>query len=166
MNEEFTLRKCIELAVATEEAGAKFYARLANRFHKDEKVAEIFARLAKDEEIHRRQFGDLLNSVAPEEDISASPEEYEYLKAMFISEFFSKDRGPFKGVDSIENKDDALGYAFQLEKMILGFYQAVRDTLGESDVLSGVIDAEKGHITGLMKVMISGGKFRSLQDSW
>ncbi|MBD3232783.1 MAG: hypothetical protein GF315_03560 [candidate division Zixibacteria bacterium] len=166
MLEEVTLKKSIEFAIATEENGAKFYARLANKFSDKEDVSELFARLAKDEEVHKRQFSALLEKAPEEKDISGAPEKTQYLKAMSVSEFFSTDRGPFADADSIETFNDALGKAFELEKATLSFYQAVSDVLGENDILNQIMDAEKEHITAIMKVMISGGKFRSLQDKW
>ena len=69
-------------------------------------------------------------------------------------------------IDKIGNRDDALEKAFGFEKATLGFYHAVQDVLGEKPTLTQVIEAEKSHIIRLMKVMITGEKFRSLQDKW
>ena len=55
---------------------------------------------------------------------------------------------------------------FGFEKATLGFYNAVKDTLGENATLQQIIDAEKRHVTRIMKVMIAEAKFRSLEDEW
>ena len=85
---------------------------------------------------------------------------------MSVSDYFDTEEGPFKDVDKITDRDDALGHAFELEKATLGFYNAVKSVLGENDTLNSVIQAEQNHITVLMKVMVTEGKFRSLQDKW
>lgn len=164
--EEITLKSCIEFAVATEETGAKFYKILAGKFADNKEIADLFKLLANDEMVHRKQFADLLEQVPQEANVSGAPEKSEYVRAMSISEFFSHRHGPFKDVDAIDNRDEALEKAFGFEKATLGFYQAVQDVLGNNPTLSEVIEAEKSHITKLMKAMITGEKFRSLQDKW
>jgi len=167
MIQEITLKKCVELAVTTEEVGAKFYEKLAKKFSDNREVSDLFTALAKDEQIHRAQFSKLLKDLPDEEGVSVTPERAQYLKAMSISEFFSPGRGPFKDVDIIEDRDDALETAFGLEKATLAFYQAVRDVhTGELEALKKVIDAEKGHIVKIMAVMITGARFRGMQDNW
>jgi rubrerythrin len=166
MIEDITLKNCLEFAVKTEEIGSEFYARLAKRFGDNKALADTFSRLSKDEQVHKRQFSELLKTVPDEAGSTAAPEKREYVKAMSISEFFSPKRGPFANVDKIRDRDDALEQAFGLEKATLGFYKAVQDLLGDSDTLSKVIEAEKSHVVALMKVMFTGAKFRSLQDQW
>ena len=163
---EVTLRNCIEFAVSTEEVGQRFYAHLATRFSDNAEVSRIFSQLSKDEELHKRQFTQLLTGIPQDEGVSWAPEKSEYLKAMSISEFFSRSHGPFKDVDKIEHYEDALEKAFGLEKATLGFYQSLRDVLGENATLDKIIETEKSHVITLMKVMISGARFRSLQDTW
>lgn len=163
---EITLKNYIELAVATEENGAKFYQKLAKKFANNEDVSDLFTRLAKDEAIHKAKFLELLNDL-PEEGISLAPERAQYVKAMSTSKFFSRKRGPFKDIDKIINRDDALETAFSFEKATLGFYQAVRDFfVGDSKVLIKVIEAEKEHVVKIMGVMMTGAKFRGLENDW
>lgn len=164
--EEMTLRKCIDFAVATEENGARFYKRMAGKFTKNPEISDLFKVLGKDETVHRRKFARLLDKVPQESGASNAPEQNEYLRAMSISEFFSHHQGPLKDADKIKSMDDALEKAFELEKATLGFYQAVQDVLGRNRTLTNIIKEEKSHITRLMKAMITGEKFRSLQDKW
>ena len=167
MIEDITLKGCMEFAVATEEVGIKFYTRLAARFSNNEEVSQIFTKLAEDEEVHRRQFRELLQKAPADEGISSSPEKREYLRAMSISEFFSHHRGPFQDFEKIQSRDDALQKAFEFEKATLGFYKAVEDVLGANELLAQVIDVERSHVAVLMKaLLVEGSKFRSLQDRW
>jgi rubrerythrin len=166
MLEDINLRTCLEFAVKTEETGAQFYGRLSKRFSATAEVADTFAQLGRDEVVHQNQFSKLLSSLPQEAGVTWAPEKSEYVKAMSISEFFSRTRGPFARVDEIESRDDALEAAFGLEKATLGFYEAVQDQLGDNEELAEIIEAEKGHVVALMKVMMTGARFRSLQDKW
>ena len=166
MLEDISLKSCIEFAVATEDIGAKFYGRLAKKFAGSQEIANLFELLGKDEQVHKQQFSELLKHVPEEEGEASAPEKSQYVRAMSIGEFFSRYQGPFVNIDKIENRDDALEKAFGFEKATLGFYHAVQDVLCKNPTLSEVIETEKSHITRLMKVLITGEKFRSLQDKW
>jgi rubrerythrin len=163
---DITLKGCIEFAVATEDVGAKFYRQLAKQFAGNRELSELFDLLGKDEEEHKRQFSELLRQLPKESAAPGPTGKGEYIRAMSVSEFFSRDRGPFANIDKIGNRDDALDKVFGFEKATLGFYQAVKDMLGSNAILNQVIEAEKSHITRIMKVIITGEKFRSLQDQW
>lgn len=164
--EQMTLKKCVEFAVATEENGARYYSRMARKFASNAEISGMFKSLAKDEVAHRKKFSKLLAKIPQESGVSNAPEQNEYLRAMSISEFFSSHQGVLKDMDKIKSSEDALEKAFNLEKATLGFYQAVQDVLGRNRTLTSIIKEEKDHVTRLMKVMISGEKFRSLQDKW
>ena len=166
MLEDISLKGCIEFAIVTEENGAKFYGRLAKKFSENQEIANLFELLSKDEQVHKQQFSELLKQVPQEVGETSAPEKSQYVRAMSIGEFFSRYQGPFVDIDKIENRDDALEKVFGFEKTTLGFYQAVQDVLGENPTLSEVIETEKSHITRLMKVLITGEKFRSFQDKW
>jgi rubrerythrin len=164
--EDISLKSCIEFAVVTEEIGAGFYGRLSARFADNQEIANLFELLGNDEQVHKEQFSELLENLPEEEGVSPAPKQGEYLRAMSVSEFFTPGQGPFTDIDKIESRDDALEGAFRFEKATLGFYQAVQDVLGENATLTQVIETEKDHISRLMKVIVTGEKFRSLQDKW
>jgi rubrerythrin len=167
MLEDLTLKGCIEFAIATEEYGAEQYARMAEKFGADAEIAKIFTRLSKDELVHKQQFSELLAQAPEDAAKNPSPERMDYLKAMSYSAFFSRYQGPFKNMDALEDRFDALRMALEFEKATLGFYRAVEDVEGSAEVLTRIIDAEKGHVVVLMKaLLVDGAKFRSLQDSW
>jgi rubrerythrin len=167
MLEDITLKGCMEFAVATEELGAKVYSRLATKFGGNKDIAQIFARLAGDEQIHKQQFSELLKKAPADDRVSGSPEKHEYVKAMSISEFFSHHHGPFQDIENIKDRNDALQKALDFEKATLGFYKAVEDVLGTNELLAQVIEVEKNHVVVLMKtLLVEGSEFRSLQDNW
>ena len=167
MLEDLTLRGCIEFAVKTEEFGAENYSRLALKFGEIPDVARLFTRLSEDEQVHKQQFSELLNQIPENAGKDRSPETDDYLKAMSHSIFFSRFHGPFKDVDVIRDRDDAIQKALEFEKATLGFYKAVEEVQGESNQLSSIIAAERSHIVALMKaLLVEGSKFRGLQDTW
>lgn len=167
MIEDLTLKGCMEFAVATEELGAKVYAQLATKFGDNKEIAELFSHLAADEKVHKQQFLALLNKAPSGEGAGETSEKREYLKAMSASEFFAHHRGPFKDVEKIQDRNDALQKALDFEKATLGFYRAVEDFHGKKDLLTQVIETEKAHVVVLMKaLLVEGSEFRSLQDRW
>ncbi len=167
MLEDLTLRGCIEFAITTEEFGAENYSRLAQKFGDIPDVARLFTRLSEDERIHKQQFSELLSKTPGDTADTKSPEMNDYLKGMSHSLFFSPYRGPFKNIDAIKDRDDALQTALEFEKATLGFYKAVEDIQGSSEVLAKIIEAEKSHVIVIMKaLLVEGSKFRSLQDHW
>ena len=167
MIEDVTLKRCMEFAVATEELGAKIYTRLAANFRENKEIATLFSRLAEDEPIHKIQFSELLKKAPADEGISSTPEKRDYVKAMSLSEFFSHDRGPFKDIEKIQDRNDALQRALDLEKATRCFYKAVEDVLGGHALLAEVIETERSHVAVLMKaLLVEGSEFRGLQDRW
>ena len=167
MLKELTLKGCIEFAITTEEWGVGIYKKLAEKFSQDPEIAKIFSRLSDDEMVHKQQFSELLAEASTGDANDYSPEKTDYLKAMSFSMFFSPYQGPFKDMDAIKDRDDALHKAPEFEKATIGFYKAVEEIEGSSPLLTGIISAEKSHITVLMKaLLVEGSKFRSLQDSW
>ena len=167
MIEDVTLKGCLEFAIATEERGAKIYAGLASTFSANQEIAQLFSRLAEDEQVHRQQFSQFLKNAPSEEKIISSPGERDYLKAMSLSDFFSQQSGPLRDIEKIQDRSDALQKVLEFEKATLGFYKAVEDVLGPHEMLSQVIEVEKNHVVVLMKaLLVEGSAFRSLQDRW
>jgi len=165
MTDTMTPRQAIEFAVKTEELGTKFYQQLVLKFSDHPELKELFELLAKDEVMHEAQFRKLLEKTPPDEGVSTGPE-FQYLRAMSLSQFFMGQEGLKKKCKAIENKDDALGVAFELEKATLQFYNAMREVLGANDTLDSVIEAEKAHLTKVMQYIITDSKFRGLADKW
>jgi len=164
--EDLTLTGSLEFAVATEENGEAVYTMLAEKFADNAGLADMFAKLAKDEQFHRRQFSLILETVPADEGGEADPDRYDYLKAMAFSSYFRQD-GPLTGIENVESAGEALAKVLGFEKATLGFYQAIQDLLGDSPQLADIIEAEKGHITAVAKYLIvEGSQFRGLGDKW
>jgi rubrerythrin len=167
MLDEVTLRKSIELAVTTEKLGAGFYKTLAEKFRDENELNELFSTLAKDEVVaHEREFRSLLDRIPRDEKVGQPDERYRYLAATAVSEFFMGEKGAFRDTGKIKTRDDALGRAFAFEKATLLYYHAIRDILGENQILHAIIKAEKSHVVSVMKYLITGAKMRGLSDTW
>ncbi len=162
--EKLTLRKAVELAVVTEQLGAEFYARMERKFSDDKELKEVFAQLVKDEKVHEAQFRKIANEVPQDPPDKQQHELYQYLRATAISEHFRKDY--FQNTDTISSKTDALTRALSFEKSTLQYYQAMRDIIGAGTELDKIIDAEKKHVTAVMRLLMSDGKFTSMNDPW
>ena len=165
MTGTFTPRKAVEFAVKTEEMGARFYEKLARKFSDKAELKELFELLAKDEVAHESQFRRLLEETPPDEGVSTGPE-FDYLRAMSLSQFFMGKKGLKKKYKKIKKKSDAMRAVFELEKATLQYYQALREVLGENDTLESIIQAEKAHLMKAMQYVITDARFRGLSDKW
>jgi rubrerythrin len=165
MTEAFTLRKAVEFAVKTEELGARFYKKLAGKFSDKAELKKLFKSLAEDEAAHGAQFRRLLEQTPPEEGVSTGPE-FDYLRAMSLSQFFMGKKGLKKQYKKIKSKGDAMRAVFELEKATLQYYQALKEVLGENDTLETIIQAEKAHLMKAMQYVVTDARFRGLSDRW
>ena len=157
MLDDLTLRKAVEFAVKTEEAGAIFYNKLARRFENNTALCAIFSEFAAQEEHHRAQFEGLPAKVPQEPALKSQKERLAVLRAMSMSEFFLGEAGLFKKLDEIKTPVDALQRAFRLEKDTLSYYLQMKELLGESDLLNAIIRAEQRHVLDLMDRLIIEG---------
>ncbi len=158
-----TLKRALELAVATEELGAEYYRHMAARF-RGQSVGEVFTRLARDEANHEAQFKKLLAEVDDAPAPAPDDEAYFLVRAAALSEFF--DRDAVDDLESIETPAVALTRALAFEKSTLFFYQSVREAIGASPQLDALVAEEKSHVTALTRVMVSDAAFRGIADPW
>jgi rubrerythrin len=157
-----TLRKALEMAVATEELGAKYYQEITKKFSSDKEIVEMFGQLADDEVAHENQFKKLLEEV-PADEVEQDDAGL-LLRAAATSQFF--DQKALENTAEIKTVADALAKALAFERSTLFYYQSLKGVLGESPQIQKLIDAEKAHVTTLMKVIVSNAKFRGLADPW
>jgi rubrerythrin len=161
-----TLRRALELAVATEELGGQFYRDMATRFADRVEVAEVFRELARDEDEHETHFRLLLERVlaaaptrpAPRDDVTFM------LRAVALSEFFG--RKTFGDLEAITTARQALARALEFEKTTLLYYETLRDALGPAPELEALVQAEKGHVVALARVILSDRELRGGDDDW
>lgn len=56
--------------------------------------------------------------------------------------------------------------ALNLEKSTLAFYESMQEALGNEPTLAALILAEKRHFEVVSRTMITGAKFRSIDDDF
>jgi rubrerythrin len=166
MIEKLTVHRAVEFAITTEELGGEFYKKLAAKYSDDAELAELFSLLARDEEIHAAEFKALRDTLPADQRAELSTADEEYLRAIATAEIFYGNNEALDPADKIDSREDALERALDLEKGSLLYYGAMRDVLGPSEVLDGIIAAEKDHMTKVMKYMFSGAKMRGLIDEF
>jgi len=148
MLEGARLREAVEFAITTEQLGARFYEMLAEKFRDDAELHGLLVQLAVDEQAHETEFASLLERV-PSEELEIPGIAQGVLKAWSISEFFSSSDGLMRDLAALETRADAVERALELEKQTLGYYQALRDVMGNDPTLDAIIEAEKDHIVSL-----------------
>jgi len=161
---KLTLRKVFDLAISTEEMGAKYYDELARKFAGEAELSGTFAQLAKDETAHAAQFRQLLGDLPTDRAVEEHSDEHLLLRAAVSSQFF--DKSFYDAASAVATLKDALARALAFERSTLFYYQSLKDVLGDSPQLNGLIQAEKNHMTALMRVMLSDAKFRGIADPW
>jgi len=160
MLEELTIKKAVEFAITTEQQGSRIYRKLARRFADNEELVELFELLGAEEDKHEQSLCALLKKV-PDEEASSGDERFQYLRAISISEFFSGEDKLF-GRESLESREDVLLRALNMEKATLQYYHAMRDVLGDSEVIAALIKAEKRHVVYIMRYLITDEKVKGL----
>jgi len=166
MTSNLTPERCVAFAIQTEEIGAQMYRDLAARFASDPELHELFDGLTADETEHGARFHALRDRLAPaERGRVISDDDAKYLRAMSMSEVFDTE-ALAKRVDGIRTREDALERALHLEKATLAYYQALRETLGQDEVLDTLIAVEKKHVVKVVQLMFTGAKFRGLTDAF
>ena len=161
-----TIQNAVKFAVATEEMGARTYEKLAERFSDQKEVSEAFSLLAGDERSHREQFKALLKDLPAEGDAWSENERGRYLMAMARSEFFVGEDGLAKSLEEIQSLDEALTHVLGFEKATLGYYQALKDVLGDQKALDAIIQAEKEHVARVMQYILTDEKMRGIRDKY
>jgi len=166
MIEKLTIERAVDFAIKTEQLGGEFYKKLAAKHADDAELSELFSLLARDEEIHEAEFKALRETLPADRVEKLSDADQEYLRAIATAEIFYGNNEALDPADRVETREDALHRALSLEKGSLLYYGAMRDVLGSSDVLDGIINAEKDHMTKVMKYLFTGARMRGLIDDF
>lgn len=159
---EITIKRALELAVATEELGGRYYQDMAKRFGDNPQVAAIFEDLAAEEAHHEAEFRALVGQIESER--PATDDVYYLLRAAALSEFF--DPKKLEETSDIGTPAEALLMALAFEKSTLFFYQSLRDTLGPNPQLDELIAAEKSHVTRLTRLIVSDANYGGDLEPW
>jgi rubrerythrin len=166
MQDNPTIRDAVEFAATTEEMGEWVYTRLSEKFSDHSEVSKTFSLLASDEKAHGAKFKGMLEGLSPRESVMTSDENKRYLSAMAMSRYFRGEEGLVDTLESIRSVEEALIHVFGFEKATLGFYVAVRESFGKSEVLDAIIHAEKSHLDRLMKYILTSEKMKGLANNW
>jgi rubrerythrin len=161
-----SIHEAVQFAVATEAMASHAYTWLAKEFSTEKELSEAFTLLAADEKAHGVQFKTLLDKLPPNDEAPLDDEDRQYLNAMARSEFFRGNTGLATLLSKTESLDEALSRVLDFEKATLGFYQAIRDLLGQEETLDTIIAAEKQHIIRLMKYILTDEKMKGLGDEY
>jgi rubrerythrin len=166
MDERLTVRQVVQVAIEAEARGAEVYRDLATRFAAGEEGREVFTTLARDEEGHEAHFRALQSKLPAGEQGALGSEQGQYLTALAAAERLLAGSGLIAQPERIGSTRDALERAYALERATLLYYHGMRDTLGRSEVLDAIIEAEKGHLVQVMRYLVTGAKIRELSDPW
>jgi len=166
VDEQFTVRQVMQVAIEAEVRGAELYRDLATRFAAEAEAREVFMTLARDEEGHLAQFRTLQSKLPAGEQGALGSEQGQYLTALAAAEQLIARSGPIGKTEGIRGTKDALERAYALERATLLYYHGMRDTLGRGEVLDAIIEAEKGHLVQVMRYLVTGAKMRGLSDPW
>ncbi len=153
MQEQFTVRKSLELAVVTEEMGAKLYEQLAAKFAHDRELGSLFEQLALEEQDHHWQFESLLELTPVDDPGELDSDRVSRLRKLAAFQYFSSKEGPFVGVDEIGNEEEGLEHALTFEKATLELYLVLSDILGPSVPLDALVNTERAHVARLQDVL-------------
>jgi rubrerythrin len=166
MIENVTAETCVAFAIKAEEIGAELYQGLARKFAADGELCELFERLSRDEVHHGEQIRALGERLVPRlRDRPFSAEEQDYLRAMSMSDIFSRPEGLLGDLGGIQSREDALKRALHLEKATLAYYRAVRDVVGPEEVLDSLIAMERKHVVKVMALLVTEAMLRGLAES-
>ena len=153
MDEQLTIKRTLELAIATEELGAKFYEQLAAKFSDDRRLASLFKQLALEEQDHSGQFEGLLESAPVVEEDALDDETAGRLRKLAAIQYFSSGEGPFVGVDEVDNEKDGLAHSLTFEEATLELYLTLRDIFGRNETLDALVNTERSHVARLQDVL-------------
>jgi len=151
-NIPFSAEETLKLAISIEENGRKFHEGMAEESD-DEELVELFGKLAKEEEKHKKTFEDMLGETLEEnEDLNSllyGGLEDSYLEALADSKVFTSANDNIKAAKQASNRGELLGIAISLEKdKILYYYEILDKATSEKDrkIIQDIIEEEKSLI--------------------
>lgn len=146
--ERFSIREIIEQAIQTEKLGNEFYTKMAEKFHDNKELKELFETLSAHEVRHGNSFIALREKIRDEE-----PEGWDevtlYLRAIVDSEFFLGKDKCLPSLEYVKTASEAVDFALCFERETLLYYYALREATKEKEILDKIITEEKSHIIWL-----------------
>lgn len=158
---KFTLKNAIETAIKAEELGINFYSKLSKRFIDNKEIHNVFDLLAKDEVEHKKQFMNLLDSVA-DQTFEISENDIMFLNVCDISKYFPN----METISEEISATEVLKQSFNFEKDSVLYYTGIKDVIGSNQVIDEIINREKTHMVKLMRYLLDNNKFRGIEDNY
>ncbi|MDR1038657.1 MAG: ferritin family protein [Deltaproteobacteria bacterium] len=136
----FNAVEALKIAISIEENGLKFYTDAAKRFAPSS-TADLFAKLAHEEEGHKALFQAMLDALPKDEAPTAFDPDNEmdqYLKMMAGMHIFQQDPAEVaKVLAAVKDQKDALTLAITFEKDSVMFFVQLKEASAEmSDKIS------------------------------
>jgi rubrerythrin len=154
----YNAAELMELAIQIEKNGKNYFLAMAAKTE-NEKVREIFNYLANEEQSHLENFVAIRNKIEQSEeetpiaDEYATPEMYEYVKAMFDGRIFPNLKSHEELTKEIKTDEQAVYHAISFEKDTVLFFSEILRMLGENSenkpLIEELIRQEKIHIARL-----------------
>jgi rubrerythrin len=149
----WNLRKAVELAIAIEEMGTELYRRLGRKWESNADLQGLFTRLAMEEVAHREVLRTLLSTVGTPRTNPVDDLDEKSLKAIAHASFFFEKGGALKGIEDLPTPEQVLDKVLKFEKSTLLYYRGLKDVLGASSTLDGIIAEEKRHTVDVMRAL-------------
>ncbi|MDR2339003.1 MAG: ferritin family protein [Deltaproteobacteria bacterium] len=154
----FNAHEAVKIAIRIEENGLDFYNNAAKKFQPS-KTADLFVRLAKEEEVHKAIFTKMLAELPKEEGPSVFDPDNEmdqYLQMMAGMHVFLQDQKDVDGIlDKIKDEKAALELAISFEKDSVNFYVQLKEATQSVDdriPVDRLISEESKHVRVLSAV--------------
>lgn len=166
MLEELTLTKAVDYAIEITHHNALFHSEMVRRFADEKDLKNVCLMCRADENIHEinlKRLKDIVPSgLTPNEN---RLEKMFFLQVMSHSDFLTNETLLLDKLHSIRTKEEALNLALRIEKDSLSYHMAMKDALGNYDILASIIRDEKAHLSELMECLISsdGGSLQTRQ---
>lgn len=154
----FNELELLKMAQKIEQEGESFYIGAAERAN-DDKIKEMFLKLAREERFHGEYFGKLYEEALEKSSIS---DEYlldehtsAYISAISSSAVFNKEGIMAEMLGRVETAKEAIIMGIQAEKDSILFYSKLyENTRMESakDNLKKLITEEEGHLNELLQI--------------
>jgi len=150
---KYSINEIMEMAIQTERLGYQFYTSMAGKFEeKDKDLSKLFNTLATKEKAHEKTFTEIMDLVSKSGPEPVQWEEVsDYLRAFVESEFFLGKGKSLPSMEHIKTVREAVDFALGFEKETLLYFLELRESIKEKNIMDGVINEEKSHITWLAK---------------
>lgn len=154
-NNDFNAAEMLKVAILMEDQGYKFYTNGAK--YTKGKIKQFLISAAGQEFIHKEKFTKLFDKVSNRKDIESDylfdEEVTGYLKNLIENKVFNQKEQP---EDAFSDLKTAIEHAVETEKLTVEVYSQMYKGVTKKDVkdmLSVIIDEEKGHVEYFSKLL-------------